>query len=229
MLRSRLSVAGLVLAASLSLAACGSSKSANPTTAPTVSLWVNSKADNYRQVAAGAKLALAEAGGHSGVFRINYAGRQVSDDPATATKDALNNARTSLQDTQVSAVVTALDDTQARPAITLLNSAGISTVALGDASLKSEACSDGSDIYPSGHPTAIVIPDSASAVPASFRSSFTSQLHFAPTADAYRAYLGVKAVLASIGAAGVATDDSPPRLDRDALAAQLVRAHGDCA
>jgi hypothetical protein len=225
-----LSVAGLALAASLSLAACGSSKSANPTTAPTVSLWVNSKADNYRQVAAGAKLALAESGGHSGIFRINYAGRQVSDDPVTATKDALNNARTSLQDTQVSAVVTALDDPQARPAITLLNSAGISTVALGDASLKSEACSDGSDIYPSGHPTAIVIPDSPSAaVPASFRSTFTSQLHFAPTTDAYRAYLGVKAVLASIGAAGVATDDHPPRLDRDALAAQLVRAHGGCA
>jgi hypothetical protein len=225
-----LSVVGLVLAASLSLAACGSSKSANPTTAPTVSLWVNSAAKDYRQVAAGAKLALAEAGGHAGVFRINYAGRQVSDDPATATKDALNNARTSLQDTQVSAVVTALGDTQARPAITLLNSAGISTVALGDASLKSEACSDASDIYPSGHPTAIVIPDSAAtALPASFRSSFSSQLGFAPTTDAYRAYLGVRAVLASIGAAGVATGDSPPRLDRDALAAQLVRAHGDCA
>ena len=225
-----MSVAAALLAASVLVAACGSSKSQNPSTAPTVSLWVNSTAKDYRQVAAGAKLALAESGGHAGAFRINYAGRQVSDDPATATKDALNNARTSLKDTQVSAVVTSLDDAQAKPAITLLNSAGISTVALGDASLKSLACSDGSDIYPSGHPTAIVIPDdAAAAVPSVFRSSFSSQLHFAPTTDAYRAYLGVKAVLASIGSTGVATDDSPPRLDRDALAAQLVRAHGDCA
>jgi hypothetical protein len=225
----RVALAGVALALSVALAACGSAKSQNPSGAPTVSLWVNATAKDYRQVAAGAKLALAESGGHAGPFRINYAGRQVSDDPATATADALNNARTSLQDTQASAVVTALDDPQAKPAITLLNSAGISTVALGDAALKTLACSGASDIYPSGHPTAIVIPDAgAASVPSGFRSSFTSQLGFAPSADAYRAYLGVRAVLASIGASGVATGDSPPRLDRDALAAQLVRAHGDC-
>jgi hypothetical protein len=89
-----------VLCCALAVSACGSSKTQNPTTAPTVSLWVNSSTQDYRQVAAGAKLALAEAGGHAGAFRINYAGRQVSDDAAAATADALNNARTSLKDTQ---------------------------------------------------------------------------------------------------------------------------------
>lgn len=223
-------VAALAVAALAGVAGagCGSSKTQNPTTAPTVSLWVNSKVEDYRQVAAGAKLALAEAGGHAGAFRVNYAGRQVSSDPAVATTDALNNARTSLRDTQVSAVVTALDDAQARPAITLLNSAGISSVALGDAALKADACSAGSDIYPSGHPTAIVVDDGA-GVPASFRSGFASKLGFAPTADAYRAYVGVKALLSSLAADGVATDDTPRRLDRDALAAALVRAHGNCS
>jgi hypothetical protein len=226
-MRRRVALASLsALALALVLSACGSSKTQNPTGAPTVSLWVNSTAQDYRQVAAGAKLALAEAGGHAGVFRINYAGRQVSDDAATATADALNNARTSLKDTQASAVVTSLSPDQAKPAIFLLNSAGISTVALGDAALKSDACSDGSDIYPSGHPTAIVVEDTS--VPSDFASRFHDRLGFAPTSDAYRSYTGVRSVLSSIAAAGVATSDDPPRLDRDALAAQLVRAHGDC-
>lgn len=226
---SRLAV-GAAVAGALVVSGCGSSKTQNPTTAPTVSLWVNATAKDYRQVAAGAKLALAEAEGHAGPFRVNFAGRQVSDDPAVATKDALNNARTSLKDTQVSAVVTALDDAAARPAVFLLNSAGISTVVLGDAALKAQACDADSDLYPSGHPTAIVVGAGAdAAVPAAFRSSFSSRLGFAPEAEAFRAYTGVKAVLASLAVAGVATDDSPPRLDRDALAAQLVRAHGDCA
>jgi hypothetical protein len=226
-MRRRVALASLS-ALALSLSACGSSKTQNPTGAPTVSLWVNSTAQDYRQVAAGAKLALAEAGGHAGVFRINYAGRQVSDDAATATAtaDALNNARTSLKDTQASAVVTSLSPAQAKPTIFLLNSAGISTVALGDAALKSDACSDGSDIYPSGHPTAIVVEDTS--VPRAFASRFHTHLGFTPTSDAYRSYTGVRSVLSSIAAAGVATSDSPPRLNRDALAAQLVRAHGDC-
>jgi ABC-type branched-subunit amino acid transport system substrate-binding protein len=221
-------VAAAVAVASVMVAAgCGSSKTQNPTTAPTVSLWVSATAKDYRQVAAGAKLALAEAEGHAGPFRVNFAGRQVSDDPAVATKDALNNARTSLKDTQASAVVTALGDDATKPAVFLLNSAGISTVVLGDDAMKTQACDAGSDLYPSGHPTAIVLPEGG-GVPSSFRSSFSSRLGFAPDEDAYRAYTGVKAVLASLAASGVATDDSPPRLDRDALAAQLVQAHGGC-
>jgi hypothetical protein len=223
----RFAVLAALAASVLVLPACGSSKTQNPTTAPTVSLWVNSTAKDYRQVAAGAKLALAEADGHAGAFRVNYAGRQVSGDPARASADALSNARTSLKDTQVSAVVTSLDDDQAKPAIFLLNSAGISTVALGDAALKADACSSGSDIYPSGRPTAIVVEDAP--VPTDFASKFQDRLGFAPTSDAYRSYQGVRSVLASVGASGVATDDSPPRLDRAALAAQLVRAHGDCS
>jgi hypothetical protein len=206
---------------------CGSSKTQNPTSAPTVSLWVNSTAKDYRQVAAGAKLALAEAEGHAGPFRVNFAGRQVSDDPAAATRDALNNARTSLKDTQASAVVTALGDEAAKPSVFLLNSAGIAAVVLGDDAFKAEACDARSDLYPSGHPTAIVVGEGAT-LPSSFRSTFSARLRFAPTPEAYQAYTGVKAVLASLAAAGVATDDTPARLDRDALAAQLVRAHGNC-
>jgi hypothetical protein len=221
-----------VAAVAMAGAGCGSSKTQNPTSAPTVSLWVNSTAKDYRQVAAGAKLALAEAEGHAGPFRVNFAGRQVSDDPAVATKDALDNARTSLKDTQASAVVTALGAEAAKPSVFLLNSAGIATVVVGDDALKAEVCDAGSDLYPSGHPTAIVVgagDGGAAAVPSSFRSAFSARLRFAPTAEAYQAYTGVKAVLASLGVAGVATGDSPPRLDRDALAAQLVRAHGNCA
>jgi hypothetical protein len=228
--RSRVRVAAAVAVAAVAGAGCGSSETQNPTSAPTVSLWVNATAKDYRQVAAGAKLALAEAEGHAGAFRVNFAGRQVSDDPATATKDALNNARTSLKDTQASAVVTALGDEAAKPSVFLLNSAGIATVVLGDDALKAEACDAGSDLYPSGRPTAIVVgAGEEDGVPSSFRSTFSARLRFAPTPEAYHAYTGVKAVLASLASPGVATDDSPPRLDRDALAAQLVRAHGDCA
>src|SRR3954470_16031243 len=108
---------------------CGTAKTSNPTSAPTVSLWVSGTAHDYRQVSAGVKLALAEAGGHAGPFRVNYAGRQVSDDPARTVADAVGNARDSLQDTQAGAVITDADADAARPAITLLNEAGISTVA----------------------------------------------------------------------------------------------------
>jgi ABC-type branched-subunit amino acid transport system substrate-binding protein len=219
-------VAAATGAVMLGAGGCGSSKSSQPTNAPTVSLWVSGKAQDYRQVAAGVKLALANAGGRAGAFRVNYAGRQVSEDPARSVADAVGNARTSLQDTQASAVITDAGVDAARPAITLLNEAGISAVALGDEALKREACSASSDIYPAGHQTAIVVP--GGGVPSDFSARFRDRLGFEPTESAWRAYQGARAVLASLAAHGVATGDSPPRLDRDALAAELVRAHGGC-
>jgi hypothetical protein len=224
--------AGVLAALALAgaLAGCGgSSKSGAPTTAPTVSLWVSATAKDYRQVAAGAKLALAERGGHAGAFRVNYAGKQVSDDAARAEADALANARVSLRDTQVSAVITNVATAQAEPAITLLNEAGVPTVALGDAALKAQACSAASDIYPNGHETAIVVSPERAAMPLSFRARFLSRLGFAPTDAAWGAYQGAQAVLSSLASPVAKTDDSPPRLNRDALAAELVRSHGDCA
>lgn len=227
--------AGLTRAAAcglavLSIAGCGA-ESKGPVTsagAPTVSLWVSATVSDYRQVAAGAKLALAERGGRAGVFRVNYAGKQVADDAARATADAVSNARTSLQDTQAGAVITNVATAQAEPAITLLNEAGISTVALGDEALKRAACSSRSDIYPNGHETAIVVTDEAS-VPLDFRARFLARLGFAPNDAAWASYRGASAVLSSLASDDVKTDNSPPRLDRDALAAELVRAHGDCA
>ncbi len=60
----------------LVVAGCGSkSKSTIAGGAPTVSLWVSATASDYRQVAGGVKLALAERGGRAGVFRVNYAGK----------------------------------------------------------------------------------------------------------------------------------------------------------
>jgi hypothetical protein len=226
-----LRVVGVVgaLLALLVMTGCGSSTaSSQPGNAPTISLWVSATAKDYRQVAGGVKLALDEHGGRAGVFRVNYAGRQVSDDPARTTLDAVGNARMSLQDTQASAVITDVADNAARPAITLLNEAGISTVALGGAALKGEACSAKSDIYPAGHATAIVVADDLHP-PANWSAGFANRLGFAPTSAAWRAYEGAQAVLASIGTAGVGTAESPPRLNRDALAAQLVRAHGGCS
>ncbi len=213
----------------LAVAGCGSgSKGTVAGGAPTVSLWVSATAHDYRQVAAGAKLALAERGGRAGVFRVNYAGKQVADDAARATADAVSNARTSLQDTQAGAVITNVGVAQAEPAITLLNEAGISTVALGDEALKRAACSSRSDIYPNGHETAIVVTPTA-AVPLDFRARFLARLGFAPTDAAWSSYRGASAVLSSLASPVVKTGDSPPRLDRDALAAELVRSHGDCA
>jgi ABC-type branched-subunit amino acid transport system substrate-binding protein len=214
----------------LAFAGCGgsSSKSGQPANAPTVSLWISATAHDYRQVAAGAKLALAERGGRAGAFRVNYAGKEVSDDASDATTDALNNARTSLQDTQASAVVTNVATAQAEPAITLLNEAGIPTVALGDAALKTMACSARSDIYPNGHETAIVV-TGATPMPLSFRARFRARLGFAPNDAAWGAYQGAQAVLTSLASPAVKTGDSPPRLDRDALASVLVQSHGDCA
>jgi hypothetical protein len=226
----RAAACGLAVLSVLSVAGCGSDAKGpvKAAGAPTVSLWVSATASDYRQVAAGAKLALAERGGRAGVFRVNYAGKQVADDAARATVDAVTNARTSLQDTQAGAVITNVDVAQAKPAITLLNEAGISAVALGDEALKREACSARSDIYPNGHETAIVVTD---AVPMSldFRARFLARLGFAPTDVAWSSYQGASAVLSSLAAEDVKTDDSPPRLDRDALAAELVRSHGNCA
>jgi hypothetical protein len=65
-------------------------------------------------------------------------------------------------------------------------------------------------------------------MPLAFRARFLARLGFAPTDVAWSSYQGASAVLSSLGAADVKTGDSPPRLDRDALAAELVRAYGDC-
>jgi hypothetical protein len=226
----RLALALAVAVSAVTLSACGSSSKkstpASGTTAPTVSLWVSGTAADYRQLAAGVKLALVEAHGSAGKFRINYAGRQVSDDPAQAEADALNNARTSLKDTQASAVITNAPATAARPAITLLNEAGISTVSVGDDALKAEACSAASDIFPAGHQTAITIGDSEP--PTSFTSSFSSRLGFRPTQTAWRGYQATRSVLSSLSAPTVATPTNPPRLNRDALASALVSGHSNC-
>jgi hypothetical protein len=221
--------AAVVVSCALAVSGCGSSKKEAPasgTDRPTISLWVSGSASEYRQLAAGVKLALSEAQADAGKFRINYAGRQVSDDPSRAEADALNNARTSLQDVQASGVILDAPPAASRPAITLLNEAGISTVALGDQALKTEACSDASDIYPAGHRTAIVV--LPSSPPSSFVSTFTSRLGFAPTGTAWRAYEGTKSILASIAAPGVASNGNPARLNRDTLAAALVATHSAC-
>jgi ABC-type branched-subunit amino acid transport system substrate-binding protein len=220
---------GVAVCAVAALAGCGDdSKSSGAAGAPTVSLWVSATAGDYRQVAAGTKLALAERSGRAGAFRVNYAGKQVSDDQRLATADAVANARTSLQDTQASAVLTNVATKQAEPALTLLNEAGIPAVVLGDDALKATVCSDRSDVYPNGHATAIVVPSSGPPMPAAWRARFSSRLGFAPNDDAWRAYTGASAVLSSIASPAASSDDSPPRLDRDALAAELVRAHGNC-
>jgi hypothetical protein len=123
----------------------------------------------------------------------------------------MSNARTSLQDTQAGAVITNVGAAQAEPAITLLNEAGISTVALGDEALKRVACSSRSDIYPNGHETAIVVTDAA-PMSLAFRAHFLARLGFTPTDAAWSSYQGASAVLTSLGSADVKTDDSPPRL-----------------
>jgi hypothetical protein len=192
-----------------------------------VSLWVSATVPEYRQVNAGAKLALSERGGKAGAFRVNYAARAIDAAQPRATSDALQAARMTLQDTQSSAMLTDADDASARAAITLLNEAGIGTVSLGDARLKTEVCSSRSDFYPNGRATAIVVAPDAQ-VPAAFRRRFQRAYGFAPTVSAYRAYEGAAAVLTTLAMKQVETSDSPPRLNRDALAAELVRAHGDC-
>jgi ABC-type branched-subunit amino acid transport system substrate-binding protein len=123
-------------------------------------------------------------------------------------------------------MLTSLSDGPARAAITLLNEAGIGTVSLGDAALQTAACSAKSDFYPNGHATAVVV-DPAVAVPPAWAARYRAAYGIAPTAQAYRAYLGVQAILKGLAQPGVATHDAPARLNRDALAAALVR--GACA
>ncbi|HMJ35276.1 MAG TPA: hypothetical protein VK501_15305 [Baekduia sp.] len=208
---------------------CGAqSKSSQPGNAPTVSLWTSATSADYRQVNDGARLALAEAGGKAGVFRVNYAARELSDAEPQTTADALAAARLTLQDTQSSAMLTGLGDAPAKAAITLLNEAGIGTVSLGDATLRTAACSSRSDFYPNGRATAVVVnPDAA--VPASWASTFRKTYGIAPTVKAFRAYEGAWAILTALAQPGVATTDSPPRLNRDALATALVREQRGCA
>lgn len=219
-----------VAAGGWAVSGCGAeSKSSQPTSAPTVSLWTSATTADYRQVNDGAKLALAERGGMAGVFRVNYAAREVSDAEPDTTRDALAAARMTLQDTQSSAMLTGLGDGPARAAITLLNEAGIGTVSLGDAVLKAAACSPKSDFYPNGRATAVVI-DPAATVPPAWAARFRKAYGTAPNAKAYRAYVGTRAILTALSDPAAATTDSPSRLNRDALNAALVRgARGACA
>jgi hypothetical protein len=229
--RLRRALACLVVAGGVAVLASGcgdDSKGSAAELPPTVSLWTITPQSDFRQVNDGAKLALSQAHGRAGKFRINYSAREVSDDEPQGTTDALAAARMTLQDTQSSAMLTSLADAPARQAITLLNEAGIGTVALGDGALKTAVCSPASNFYPNGRATAIVV-DPDATVPAAWGELFQKTYGIAPTDKAYRAYLGAQAYLHALAAPGVATTDSPPRLNRDGLAAALVSAaRGAC-
>jgi hypothetical protein len=226
----RVRLAAACACVAIAAGGCGAqSKSSQPTNAPTVSLWTSSTPGDYREVNGGARLALAERGGKAGVFRVNFAAREVGTQEPQRTSDALAAARMTLQDTQSSAMLTSVGDGPARAAITLLNEAGIGTVSLGDAALKTAACSPGSDIYPNGRATAVVV-DPDAAVPAAWAAKFRQAYGIAATTKAYGAYRGTQAILTALAQPAVRTHDSPPRLDRDALSAALVRgAQRDCA
>ncbi|MCW3001805.1 MAG: hypothetical protein JWQ20_1103 [Conexibacter sp.] len=211
------------------MSGCGAaSKSSQPTGAPTVSLWTSATSADYRQVNDGVRLALAERGGKAGVFRVNFAAREVSDAEPRTTSDALVAARMALQDTQSGAMLTSVGDAPARAAITLLNEAGVPTVSLGDAALKTLTCSSASAFYPNGHATAVVV-DPNATLPRAWAARLREVYGIAPTVKAFRAYLGTQAILTALSQHGVTTQDSPAKLNRDALAAELVRGHSGCA
>ena len=228
--RWRRSLACLVAAGGLVTAGgCGEASDSPAALAPTVSVWTITPESDFREVNAGAKLALADAGGMAGKFRINYSAREVSDAEPQSTADALAAARMTLQDTQSSAMLTSVADAPARQAITLLNEAGIATVSLGDAALKTAVCSSRSNFYPNGRATAVVV-DPDATVPAAWGDRFRATYGHASTTKAYRAFVGVQAILHALAAPGAATHDSPARLDRDGMAAALVSAaRGACA
>jgi hypothetical protein len=219
----------LAVAGGAAVSGCGAgSKSSQPTGQPTVSVWTSATSAEYRQVNGGARLALAEHGGKAGVFRINFAAREVSDAEPRMTTDALAVARMAIEDTQSSAMLTSVGDEATRTEITLLNEASIPTVSLGDGELETEVCSPSSVVYPNGHVTAVVVDPNATLPPA-WTARFRDAYGIAPTATAFRAYEGMQAILAALSARGVTTNESPPRLDRRALAAELVRGHSGCA
>jgi ABC-type branched-subunit amino acid transport system substrate-binding protein len=89
-------------------------------------------------------------------------------------------------------------------------------------------CSSASAFYPNGHATAVVV-DPNATLPRAWAARFREAYGIAPMVKAYRAYLGTQAILTALSQHGVTTQDSPPKLDRDALAAELVRGHSGCA
>jgi hypothetical protein len=76
--------------------------------------------------------------------------------------------------------------------------------------------------------TAVVV-DPNVTLPPAWTARFRDAYGIAPTTTAIRAYEGMQAILAALSARGVTTNESPPRLDRRALAAELVRGHSGCA
>ena len=85
-----------------------------------------------RDIVDGEKLALAQAGGKAGAFKITFASLdERSDDPAERTAGAAAAARDAITDAQVVAVIDALDSETAMSTVPLFNAAGILQVSPG--------------------------------------------------------------------------------------------------
>jgi branched-chain amino acid transport system substrate-binding protein len=87
-----------------------------------------------RDMVDGQKLALAEAHGRAGAYRMSFASLdEGSEDPAEAPDRAASVARQIIMDAQVTAVIGGLESEAASTSIPLLNSAGILHVSPGAA------------------------------------------------------------------------------------------------
>ena len=85
-----------------------------------------------RDIVDGEKLALAQAGGKAGAFKITFASLdERGDDPAERTAGAAAAARDAITDAQVVAVIDALDSETAMSTVPLFNAAGILQVSPG--------------------------------------------------------------------------------------------------
>jgi branched-chain amino acid transport system substrate-binding protein len=158
------------------------------------------RADAAREAVRGQKLALYEAGGTAGPYKVNFAPLDLSGGKAKMS----NTVRDAIHDVSIIAAVTDLDSQTARVTVPLLNSAGILQVSPGN--------TYGGFVAPAGEAD----PDAPSRYFPSGRRTFAPLL---PTTDAQavalaRAAHGKVAVEAEAGEAG------------EALAAALQRQLG---
>jgi ABC-type branched-subunit amino acid transport system substrate-binding protein len=125
-------LAAVLLAAALPLAGCGERagiERGGTIIGETLTVYSLLPAPEHgaaRDVVDGEKLALAQAGGKAGRFKVNFASLDEGGaEPAERAADAAGAARDAIADPQVVAVIEGLDSGRAMTAVPLFNAAGI--------------------------------------------------------------------------------------------------------
>lgn len=155
-----------------------------------------------RDVVDGERLALRQAGGRAGAFKVNFASLDATggETGPELPGAVASTVRQAIADAQISAVIGDLEPETAEVSVPLLNSAGILHVSPGVTDPRFTEGRASERYYPAGERTFFLVGQPPAA--SDFRTAFEAAFGRRPRDGALAGYSAMRAVLAAIERAG---------------------------